>query len=255
MKTLLKLAFLFCFLFNFAQAKEIKFIHITDIGLNPKNAYKLQRTIKEINDYKDIDFVVFGGNNLQKPNFENLDYFLYLLKKVKKKSYVLLGSNDVSSVSGLDKEFYLKKVKKARFFKHSKVSNYSFNHKDYVFIVMDGTKQYFQSSNGFYSKNELDFLDKTLEKNRNKNVIILQHFPLLQSSSKWLETAKTDEYYQILDKYKNVKVIISGHYGDNLEIKKDGIYHIITESYSKECAYKVIELDLEKDYVGTYLVK
>ena len=120
---------------------------------------------------------------------------------------------------------------------------------------MDGVKQYFQSTNGYYAKEELMWLEKTLDKNKDKNVIILQHFPLLENSSKWIETAKMEEYQELLSKYKNVKVIVSGHYGSNQEIKKDGIYHIVTESYSKAGAYKIIEIDSDYDFIGTYLIK
>ena len=235
-------------------AREVKLIHITDIDLTTKNAYKLQKTIKEINMFKDIDFVVFGGNNIAKADVENLNTFLYLVKKTKKKSYILLGSNDVLSSSSVDKKFYMKKVARAEF-RHSDKPNYVFEKNGYVFIAMDGSKQYFKSSNGYYNKEELLWLEKTLEKNKNKNVIILQHFPLLESTSKWLETAKMEDYNELLAKYKNVKVIISGHYGKNQEVKKDGIYHIVTERYSENGAYKIIEIDLDYDFIATYLIR
>lgn len=235
-------------------AKEVKLIHITDINLDTNNAYKLQDTIKEINSYKDIDFVVFGGNNIAKAQIDNLNTFCYLLKKINKKSYVLLGSNDVLSSNGIDNQYYLKKIRRAKFL-HPKKPNYVFKKRGYVFIAMNGSKQYFQSSNGYYNKNELLWLEKNLEKYKNKNIIILQHFPLLENSSSWLETAKTEEYKELLAKYKNVKIIISGHYNKNQEIKEDGIYHIITENYSKSGAYKVIEIDLDYDFIASYLVK
>ena len=53
----------------------------------------------------------------------------------------------------------------------------------------------------------------------------------------------------------NVKMIVSGHYGDNVEVERDGIYHIITESYNKNGAYKIIKIDLQDKFIGTYLVK
>lgn len=256
MKNVFKILILISTLFNLsAFSKEVKFIQITDINLNTKNAYKLQETISEINTYKDIDFVVFGGNNIAKPEINNLNTFLYLLKKINKKTYVILGSNDVLSSSGIDKEYYMKKVRRATFYRHSSKPNYCFKKNGYLFITMDGVKQYFQSTNGYYPKAELLWLEKTLEKNKNKNIIILQHFPLLESSSKWLETPKTQEYYDLLAKYKNVKVIISGHYDINKEVKKDGIYHIISESYSKSGAYKIIEIDMKYDFIATYSVK
>ena len=87
MKKVFKILILLGLFFNLTVfAKEVKLIHITDIDLNTKNAYKLKRTIKEINMYKDIDFVVFGGNNIAKADVENLNTFLYLVKKTKKKA-------------------------------------------------------------------------------------------------------------------------------------------------------------------------
>ena len=238
-------------------AREVKFIHITDANINTQNAPYVLRTIKEINQYKDIDFVVFGGNNISTTNIDNLNTFLYLLKRVNKKTIVLLGNTDVLESTGIDKKYYLKRVKKARRAKlsyHSKKTNYVFSKKGYKFIVMDGSKQYFQTLNGYYPKQELIWLDKKLTKFKNKNVIILQHFPLLEGAN-WVETARRDEYLDILKKHNNVKMIVSGHYGDNVEVERDGIYHIITESYNKNGAYKIIKIDLQDKFIGTYLVK
>ena len=247
--------FFLCFVSLAAFSKEVKFIHITDINLNTKNAYLLQKTIEEINQFSDIDFVVFGGNNISKANIDNLNTFLYLLKKVNKKSYVLLGSNDVFASNGIDKNYYLKRVKRALFFRHSNKPNYVFKKNGYVFVAMDGSKEFFQSTNGYYTKAELDWLDKTLSEYKNEKVIILQHFPITLTKSQWLQTAKLENYIEVLAKHNNVKMIVSGHYGDNSEEKIHGIYNIITESYSKNGAYKIIDMDLDDDYVATFLVK
>ena len=120
---------------------------------------------------------------------------------------------------------------------------------------MDGSKQYFQQSNGYYTKDELRWLDKTLTKYKNDDVVILQHFPITLSKSMWLQTAKVEEYIDVLRKHNNVKVMVSGHYDTNLEEKFGNINVILTENYSKNQAYKIIELDLENDYIGTFLVK
>jgi len=254
MKRAFKILVLLGLFLNLAcLSKEVKLIHITDIDLDLKHAYKLQETIKEINEHKDVDFVLFGGNNIKSANIDNLNAFCYLLKKVNKKAVVLLGSNDVLSSSGIDKEYYLKKIARSKM--HSKKPNYTFKKQGYLFVVMDGAKQYFKSSNGYYNKDELLWLDKILEKNKDEKVIILQHFPIVENSSKWLETAKIEEYREVLAKHKNVKVIISGHYDKNQELKKDDIYHIITENYSKSGAYKIIEIDLDYDFIATYLVR
>ena len=258
MKKALKIVVLFIVFSLFGlplYAKEVKFIHITDINLNTNNAYKLQDTIKEINSYNDIDFVVFGGNNISRTNIDNLNTFLYLIKKVNKKVYVLLGSSDVLASTGINKEYYLKRVRRALFFRHSKKPNYVFKKNGYVFVVMDGSKEFFQSTNGYYTKKELVWLDEILTKYKDKNVIILQHFPILPTKSAWLQSAKTENYIDVLKKHSNVKIIVSGHYGEDSEIKTGGIYHIITESYSKNGAYKIIQIDLDDNFIGTSLVK
>ena len=256
MKKILLVLFLFLAgSFSLANAKEVKFIFLSDAGVNKQNAYQLKDTIKEINSYKDVDFVVFGGNNINKAQIVDLDYFAYLLKRVHKKTYVLLGNQDVSTTSGIDKKYYMKRVKRARFYRHPSKSNYVFKKKGYVFVAMDGSKQYFRSSNGYYSKAELIWLEGILKKYKNSKVVILQHFPLTQTKSQWLQTAKTEDYLELLKKYDNVKVIVSGHYGANTEDKILNISNILVENYSKNQAYKIIQMDLDKDFIGTYLVK
>lgn len=257
-KGILFILFLYIAFFQSAFCKEIKFIHITDTNLNYNNAPKLLSTIKEINSYNDIDFVLFGGNNLAKANLENMDVFAYLLRRLDKKTIVLMGASDVLHSNGLDKEKYLKTVANNRLLKferHSRKPNYVFKKNGYVFVVMDGSKQYFQSTNGYYSKKEIMWLDKTLTKYKNDNVIILQHFPILEAKSSWLQTVKVEDYWRVLQKHNNVKIIISGHYGYNLEKKIGNTTHIITESYSKNHAYKIIHIDLDDNFIGTYIVK
>ena len=254
-KTILFLLFLGLFFQTVCLAQEVSFIHITDINLDKSNAPKVLQTIREINTYEDVDFVVFGGDNIAKADIDNLDMFLYILSQVKKKCIVLLGSNDVSTTSEIDKEYYLKRVWFVRKTKHSKKPNYTFKCKDVVFVVMDGSKQYFPGTNGCYTTKELKWLDETLTKYKNDDVIILQHFPLLDTKSKWLKTAKIENYQEVLKKHNNVRMIVSGHYGPDIEKKTDGIYHIVTESYSKNGAYEIIQVNFKDDFVGTYLVK
>ncbi len=253
------LCFLFLFFLlqagNTALSKEVKFIFITDTHINPDNAYKLQDTVKEINSYKDVDFVVFGGNNIQKANVENLNYFLYLAKRVHKKTIVLLGNQDVFSTSGITKDYYMKRVRKAFLYRHPKKTNFVFKKKNIVFVVMDGSKQYFKSANGFYPKDELIWLDKTLKKYEKKNVVILQHFPLLEANSEWVQTAGIEDYYNVLKKHSNVKAIVSGHYNFNKEVKIGNIYNIVVENYTKAQGYKIIQFDFARNFIGTYLVK
>ena len=255
MKKVFKIVLFFVLSFGVCFAKDIKFIQITDINLNTNNANNLNSTIKEINSFNNIDFVVFGGNNISKTNIDNLNTFIYLIKKLNKRSVVLLGSTDVLSTTGIDKKYYLKKINRVLLTYHRSEPNFVFKKKGFVFIVMDGSKQYFQTPNGYYTKSELKWLDKELNKYKNKDVIILAHFPIQKTKSSWLETKGIEEFREVLSKYNNVKMMISGHYGYDFETKENGIYFVITESYSKQGAYKIIELDTSDNFIGTNLVK
>lgn len=254
MKKLFKIVILLMFLSLCTFAKELTFVQITDLNLNETNVSKACALIREINQRKNIDFVVFTGNNLKKASLENLDLFTLILKKINKKTYVLLGNQDVLSSSGVDKEYYYSRVSRA-LKKHSKKPNFTFEKKGYVFVAMDGSKQFFQSSNGYYTKNELMWLNKTLDENKDKKVIILQHFPLLKAEAKWNETKNTEEYNEILANYTNIKAIVSGHFNKNIEQYENNILHIITQSASNNWAYKIIQIDLNDDFISTYLVK
>ena len=254
---LIKILFFIIFLQGVSLAQEVKFVHITDMNINNKNISGAIKTIEEINSYKDIDFVVFGGNNISKANINNLEGFIYLYKKLNKKAIVLLGSSDVAQTTGISKKYYLKRIQKESLKKlhfHSSKSNYVFRKKGYIFVVMDGSKEYFPSLNGYYNLKELSWLDKTLNKYKDKNVIILQHFPIIKTKSNWLETANIEEYQKVLSKHDNVKMVISGHYDINYEKKESNIYNIITQSYHKSGAYKIIQIDLDDNFIASYIV-
>lgn len=254
MKKVLKTIILTLFMTLSVQAKELNFIQITDLNVCEQNASKVNALFKEINSRKNIDFVVFTGNNLKKASLNNLEAFTYLLKKLNKKAYVLLGNQDVLSSSGVDKEYYYKRISKT-LRNHSKTPNFTFEKKGYVFVAMDGSKQFFQSANGYYTTHELMWLSNTLEKNKDKKIIILQHFPLLETSSKWQEAKNIDEYKEILSQNDNIKAIISGHYNTNIEKKENNILHIVSPNAENRWSYKIIQIDLENDFISTYLVK
>lgn len=84
-----KLLVLFLLLINFyfpAAAGNIKFIQVTDVHLTKENAQYLKDFVDNINSsYTDLDFVIFTGDNIDKPKFDDLETFLSIVKKNKSK--------------------------------------------------------------------------------------------------------------------------------------------------------------------------
>ena len=89
MKNILKVILIALVLFYScinAKAENVKFIQATDVHLTKNNTLYLEDFVNEINkNYNDLDFVIFTGDNIDKPKIEDLQTFLGIIKKLKVK--------------------------------------------------------------------------------------------------------------------------------------------------------------------------
>ena len=267
MKSFSKIFFgILIILFAFTQevlAGEIKFIQITDshfsavgkeytqrdVG-NSKNY--LEKTINDINSIKNVNFVVFTGDNIDQANSTDLQLFLEIANKLKVPYYIVIGNHEVFKSQNLDKKEYMKIVRKYSKSCKPRSANYIFKKKGIVFIVVDGAKEIIPGPAGYYKKDTLKWFDKQLTKYENKNVIVFQHFPIVAPYyNRTHTTYNVADYEAILKKHSNVIAIFSGHYHANGEIKKDGIYHVSTPALVEPPHnYKIVEIVMKnkKDY-------
>lgn len=259
MRKILKLLFgisllMFCTLQ--ANAQNVKFIQVTDVHLTQTNKSRLDTFVNDINQKysnKDIDFVVFTGDNIDKARIEDLDLFLHTIKKLNFKTYVTLGNHDVFKSQGLDKKLYMNEIRKDLGTYHPNKPNYVFKDKDIVFVVMDGVKEVIPGQGGYYKDSELTWLDKQLTKYKNNRVVIIQHFPLLDARTRVHKLYKKENYLEVLAKHDNVLAIISGHYHYNQEEFQNGVYNIVTHKFFDNSSYKIIEIDSKLPMVYTQL--
>ena len=119
-----------------------------------------------------------------------------------------------------------------------------------MFIVVDGAKEVIPGNVGYYKEETLAWLEKNLKKYHKKQVIILQHFPLVEPrESRSHRTYQKEKYLELLKKYPNVKAVISGHYHLNNEKMQDGIYHISSPSLLVQPnQYKIIDIVSTKGF-------
>lgn len=202
---------------------------------------RLDKIINDINKQKNLDFVIFSGNNIAKPRIENLEEFVSKTKNIKAPVYIVLGNKDVNKQKGLGKSEYTKYLSKnLRSHKKINSTNYVIDKKEIVFIILDGSKEVIPTSMGYYKPETTTWLDEQLGHYANKNIIIIQHFPIIPPSEKETHyTAKPEAYLKVLAKHNNVKAIISGHFGVNKEEEHRGIKFISTSSAP---AYKIIDI-------------
>lgn len=239
-------------------AKDIKFIQVTDSHFSITNGdYSqsevensngvLEKTIDDINSIPEIDFVVFTGDNIDKANPVDLKKFLAIANKLKFSYYIVIGNHEVFKSQNLDKKEYMKIVSRYSKNCHFKSANYMFKKQDIIFLVVDGAKEIIPGPAGYYKIDTLKWLDKQLTKYKDDNVIILQHFPIVEPYyNRTHTTYNVKDYESILKRHSNVIAIFSGHYHANAETQKDGIYHVSTPSLLEAPHdYKIVEISVK----------
>lgn len=242
------------------EAKTIKFAQISDIhytvngenveysSRNWKNSnHILNRTIKKINA-QDLDFVVFLGDNIDKSRSDYLEAFLKTASKLNKPFYICLGNHDAYKISGIPKEDYAKLVNKYNHDHKYNDFNYTFSVSSEILgMVVDGSFPVAPNSHGVINQKTMAWIDKTLDENKDKKVIIFQHFPLIEPYEKKTHTlVYKDRYEKMLSKHKNIIAVCSGHYHEpKVSKEENGIYHISAPSLGVLNSYQIVEIKYE----------
>lgn len=240
-----------------ALANSIKFAQITDVHLTKDSEFSqkvLKSAVEDINKVPGISFVVFTGDNINNPTEENLRTFLSIANNLKMPYYIAIGNDDVYKSKNMSKTRYYNIVRSENPLNFQRSGNYKFKKRGFVFLTVDGAKEVIPGSIGYYREDTLNWLDKTLSKNKKKSVIIFQHFPVEypQGSENRLKTHKTykvENYQKILEKHHNVLAVLSGHFHINSETMKDGVYHISSPSLiTLPYSYKIIDIVTTKEF-------
>jgi len=200
----------------------LDFISISDTHISVDRAdtsYKalssssklLKDAVNQINDIDGIDFVLFTGDLVDSAKYQNFDEYYSILEKLKYPSLNAFGNHDFY---GMSKSEVLEIVKGYN-------RNYIFNNTyyaispktDYRIIILDSTGENNDSSRGVLSKEQLLFLDNELAQNSDKVVLIALHHPSVQPFiSNDHELTNANEFNEILLKYKNPIIVVTGHY-------------------------------------------
>ena len=241
--TFIMMLFLQCAAF----AETVKFIQVTDAHYRTDDEYRgkvLESAIKTINKEKGASFVIFTGDNIDKPDEQALKEFVHYANKLKLPYYVVIGNHDVYKNGGLSKVRYLEVIRANNIRFWQRKPNYVFKKKGFVFIVADGAKEVIPGAVGYFKEDTMKWLAKQLNKYKRRNVVIFQHYPLMMAKEQRSHRVfNRDEYLELLDKQDNVVSVIAGHIHTNGEIMRNGVYHITSPSLLNDPhSYKVITI-------------
>jgi len=165
---------------------------------------------------------------------------LELASQVDAPYYLVMGDKDVHKISGLSKTEYLDIVSSKNKYQKNKDASYSFAvTKDIVAIVLDGVSSGMPSTHGVFTKKTLQWLDTTLENNKNKKVVIFQHVPYVEPFDKpSYSMLDKQEYIAVLNRHRNILLVVSGHYGQSYVVKDEkGVYHVSVPALNKAPYY------------------
>lgn len=241
MKKFLVFLAIFFFTTMSSFSADMRFVQVDGVLLRANAPEVLENLVEKINKEKDVEFVVFTGNNIASPNKANLETFIKIAKKLDVPFYMVLGQKDINLQKDFGKKDYVRVLqKKTRTHRKIKSPNYVFKKKNLVFIVADGSKEVIPTAMGYYRDDVILWLDEQLDEYADKNVVILQHYPIVPPSKRETHyTYKAEDYLKLLSEHKNVKAVVAGHFGVNNEQTYEGILHIATKNAP---VYRIIDI-------------
>lgn len=264
---------LFCLLFLFlcsvssVYAKSLEFAIVSDSHLIPSehatlftdSEKKLIFTVESINKNDNIKFVVFLGDCIDKSRMESLQSFMNIVQNLNKPYYIVFGNHDSYSVGGIPKEDFSKFVHQYNRRQPKEDTSFYFKaSKDSYGLIADGSSYVIPGKHGRYIPELLAEMEKLFKAKKHSMIFIFQHFPLIAPNDNHShETLDTEPYFSLIQKYKNIVLIASGHFHyKNLIIDDNGIYHISAPALGSRASsagsgcYELIKVNYDKSFLS-----
>jgi len=204
--------------------ESLKFIHVTDSHMDladSDSVEAMELMVKFINEnYKDLDFVLFGGDNFNNnvPGKADAIKFKEIIGKLHCQSYLVRGNKE-SSAKPKGDSVNLEEFKSIFFDEGILVDgkDWLLDRKGYQILGLDSCIE--NANNGLYEKKTIEFAKKALESK--KPTIILNHHPY---TNYWGGSEKKDLHKYVLNNTKEVQKELFGY--SNLILTLSGHKHI-----------------------------
>lgn len=247
-------------------AKSIEFAVVSDTHLIPSNSEteftesekNVIFTVQSINANKDIKFVVFLGDLIDKSNLNSLESFMNIVQHLDKPYYFAYGNHDAYQAGGIPKEDFAAFVHAYNKRQPKEDTSFYFKaNEDCYGLVVDGSSYFVPGRHGRFLPEVLTEIEKLFKCKKNNLIFIFQHFPLIPPNDiETLYTFEADRYLDLLKKYPNVVLVASGHYHyKKLIVDENGLYHISVPALGKGAAaagngvYQVVNVTYDKKFL------
>jgi outer membrane protein assembly factor BamB len=216
MKQFILLPFLFFSVVAMSQIKPFRFAFLSDTHIGSPNGAAeedLRRAVAEINERRDVDFVVLTGDITELGKNDELLLAKKILDSLRIPYYIIPGNHDTGwSESG--------GVAFSNIFGNDK---FVFDHNGIRFIGC-ASGPYVRMSDGHVPRSAILWLDSLLKATpAGQPVIFLNHYPVDNSLDNW---------YEVIDrlKTKNTLAVLCGHGHANKAFSFEGIPAVMGRS-------------------------
>ncbi|MCJ0743159.1 outer membrane protein assembly factor BamB family protein [Pedobacter montanisoli] len=203
----LVLFLILCSVTSLTFAQNFKYAHVTDTHVGTATGEEdLRRTVADINQQDDINFIIITGDITEMGTDEELKLAKTILADLKKPYYIIPGNHDTGwSESG-----------GVSFIKNFGYDKFTFDYNGYRFIAC-ASGPYVRMSDGHIPRDATVWLDSLLKKTpKTMPLIFVNHYPVDNSLDNW---------YEITDRLKkyNIQYAICGHGHQNKAHDFEGI--------------------------------
>jgi len=219
----------------FAQIKPFRFAFLSDTHIGSPNGNAdedLHRTVNDINNMNDIDFVVITGDITELGTNEELPRAKKMFDSLKVKYYIIPGNHDVgwSETGGMG------------FISTFGSDRFAFDHNGIRFIGCS-SGPYVRMSDGHIPRDAMTWMKSILDTtNANMPVIFLNHYPMDNQMDNWYEV--TDMF-----KTRNTILFLCGHGHANKVLNFEDIPGIMGRSNLRakqaEGGYNIVDVRMD----------
>ena len=240
---------------KFAQVSDVHFLENgsnTTFKMTGESPRLLDDAINQINEQKDIDFVMFTGDLIDKSFEKELKAVLPHLDRLNTPWYFAFGNHDRCVGGYLTTLVYLEMLRNSNNNFTFKKPYYSFiPKKNYKVIVIDDIITDKITSNGYIDEEQLKWLKKELDSSKRDTVLIFMHVPVIEpvaSPNHKLKNAY--EMKELLESYKNPIGVFQGHYHAAKITQHDNILYVNSPALvSYPNAFRIVNVTNYKDKV------
>lgn len=240
---------------KFAQLSDVHFLadgSNTTFKMTGESPRLLDDAVAQINDYNDIDFVMFTGDLIDKSFEKELKAFLPHVEKLNAPWYFAFGNHDRCVGGYLNTLVYLDMVRNSNPDFKFKKAYYSFEpKKNYKVIVLDNIITDEITSNGYIDDEQLKWLKKELDSSRNDTVLIFMHIPIIEPFASPNHKMRNGIVLkQLIESYKNPIGVFQGHYHAAKITQHDNVLYVNSPALvSSPNAFRVVSVTNHKDKV------